>query len=140
MARTPLEASQQFFDKVLNGHQLDSIDDLVSDDYVELDLPPGPQPGRDGLRQALAAFNAAFPDNRWHIDQRIVEGDTIVTRFHWTGTQTAEFRGVPATNMSATVKGVVIDEFEGGLMARSRILMDQFGLLQQLGLLPPMGG
>jgi steroid delta-isomerase-like uncharacterized protein len=140
MARTPLEASQQFFDKVLNGHQLDSIDDLVSDDYVELDPPPGQQPGRDGLRQALAAFNAAFPDNRWHIDQRIVEGDTIVTRFHWTGTQTAEFRGVPATNRSATVKGVVIDEFEGGLMARSRILMDQFGLLQQLGLLPPMGG
>jgi hypothetical protein len=51
-----------------------------------------------------------------------------------------EVRGVPATNRSATVKGVVIDEFEGGLMARSRILMDQFGLLQQLGLLPPLGG
>ena len=127
MARTPLEASQQFFDEVLNGQKLDSIDDLVSADYVE-------------LRQALAAFNAAFPDNRWYIDERIVEGDKIVTRFHWTGTHTAEFNGVPATNKSASVKGVVIDEFEDGQMARSRILMDRFGLLQQLGLLPPTGG
>jgi hypothetical protein len=50
MPRTPVEASQQFFDKVLNGHQLDSIDDLVSDDYVELDPPPGQEPGREGLR------------------------------------------------------------------------------------------
>jgi steroid delta-isomerase-like uncharacterized protein len=88
----------------------------------------------------LAAFNAAFPDNRWYIDERIVEGDKIVTRFHWTGTHTAEFNGVPATNKSASVKGVVIDEFEDGQMARSRILMDRFGLLQQLGLLPPTGG
>ena len=139
MIRTAIETSDLFYEQVLNAHDLDAIDDLVAEDYVELDPQQGQAAGRNGLRQALAEFNEAFPDNHWHLDERIVEGDKIVTRFHWTGTHTGEFRGVPATNKSASVKGVVIDEFEDGQMARSRILMDQFGLLQQLGLLPPMG-
>jgi steroid delta-isomerase-like uncharacterized protein len=139
MIRTAIETSDLFYEQVLNAHDLDAIDDLVAEDYVELDPQQGQAAGRNGLRQALAEFNEAFPDNHWHLDERIVDGEKIVTRFHWTGTHTGEFRGVPATNKSASVKGVVIDEFEDGQMARSRILMDQFGLLQQLGLLPPMG-
>ena len=139
MTRTPLEASQQFFDQILNGHNLSTLDDLVSKDYVELDPPPGQSSGRDGLRQALAGFNESFPDNHWHVDERIVEGNKIVSRFHWTGTHKADFVGIPATGKSASVKGVVIDEFENGQMVRSRILMDQLGMLQQIGLIPPMG-
>jgi steroid delta-isomerase-like uncharacterized protein len=136
---TPTEASNRFFEEVLNGHNLDVIDDLVSEDYVELDPSPGQGPGREGLRQTLAAFNQAFPDNQWHIDERYVLRDRVITRIHWTGTHTAPFQGIPATNKSASVNCVVFDEFENGRMARSRLLMDQFGLMQQLGLLPPMG-
>jgi hypothetical protein len=35
-----------------------------------------------------------------------------------------------------TVPGVVIDRLNGGRMADSRILMDTFGLMQQLGVVP----
>jgi steroid delta-isomerase-like uncharacterized protein len=139
MTRTSLEASQKFLDEVLNSHNLDAIDDLVAENYAELDPAPGQGPGRDGLRQALATFNESFPDNHWNTDERVVEGNKIVTRFHWTGTHKADFIGIPATDKSVSVKGVVIDEFQDGQMVRSRILMDQLGLLQQLGVIPPMG-
>ena len=95
MVRTAIETSDLFYEQVLNAHDLDAIDDLVAEDYVELDPQQGQAAGRNGLRQALAEFNEAFPDNHWHLDERIVDGEKIVTRFHWTGTHTGEFRGVP---------------------------------------------
>jgi hypothetical protein len=35
-----------------------------------------------------------------------------------------------------TVKGVVMDQLEGGKMSYSRILMDSLGLMRQLGVVP----
>jgi hypothetical protein len=35
------------------------------------------------------------------------------------------------------VKGVVIDRIVGGKMTDSRILMDNFGMMQQLGVISP---
>jgi steroid delta-isomerase-like uncharacterized protein len=136
---TPLELEGQFLDEVLNNKNLDALDRLVAEDYVELDPQPGQGPGREGLRQSLAAFNVGFPDARWYADEQISEGNKVVTRFHYTGTHQGEFMGIPATGKSVTVKGVVIDEFENDQMSRSRILLDQLGAMQQLGLIPPMG-
>jgi hypothetical protein len=41
--------------------------------------------------------------------------------------------------MHVTVKGVVIDHLVAGKMADSRILMDNLGLMQQLGVGPAPG-
>jgi steroid delta-isomerase-like uncharacterized protein len=61
----------------------------------------------------------------------------VCTRFTWTGTHRGTFLGIPATGKHIAVKGVVIDRLEGGKMADSRILMDTFGMMQQLGVIPP---
>jgi predicted ester cyclase len=46
------------------------------------------------------------------------------------------FMGIPATNKAVTVHGVVIDRLIKGKMADSRILMDTFSVMQQLGVIP----
>jgi steroid delta-isomerase-like uncharacterized protein len=126
----------RFLEEVINQNRMDRADDLVVEDFVELDPLPGQRQGREGLKEVLGMMRAAFPDIHWAVEEMVAEGDTVVTRFIWTGTHRETFLGVPATGRSVTVKGVVIDQLADGRMSRSRILMDSLGMMQQLGVIP----
>ena len=125
-----------FLEDVINDGRLERADDLVALDFVELDPLLGQQQGREGLKAVIGGMRAAFPDMHWVMDEMIAEDDRVVTRFTWTGTHRGTFLGIPATGKGVTVKGVVIDQLAAGRMAKSRILMDTMGLMQQLGAIP----
>ena len=126
----------RFVEEVLNQGRLERADELVALDFVELDPLPGQQPGREGLKQVIAAFRTAFPDIDWVIEEMVAEGDKVFSRFTWNGTHRGEFFGVPATGKQITVKGVVVDRVLNGQMVESRILMDGLGMMTQLGVIP----
>lgn len=136
MPATNKEIIRAFIEEVLNQGRFERMNDLVLENFIELDPLPGQQQGRDGLKAVLMGFRAAFPDIHWTISEQISEGDKVVTRFTWTGTHHDTFLGVPATGRRVEVKGVVIDRLDSGKMADSRILMDTLSLMQQLGVLP----
>jgi steroid delta-isomerase-like uncharacterized protein len=125
-----------FVEEVINQGHLERADDLVAVDFVELDPLPGQQQGREGLKQVISAFRAAFPDIHWVIEEMIGEGEKVFSRFTWHGTHRGEFFGVPATGRQITVKGMVIDQVVAGKMAESRILMDGLSMMRQLGVVP----
>jgi steroid delta-isomerase-like uncharacterized protein len=128
---------QRFIDEVLNQGKLETADEIVAEDFVELDPLPGQRQGRGGLKEIVALLRTAFPDMHWSVDETIAAGEKVVTRFTWTGTHKGDFLGIPATGRPVSVKGVVIDRIVGGKMTDSRILMDNFGMMQQLGVIPP---
>jgi predicted ester cyclase len=66
---------------------------------------PGQGPGLAGLKDILRAMRAAFADLHWSVEEQIVEGDKVVTRFEWTGRHCAEFLGIPATGREVRVWG-----------------------------------
>jgi steroid delta-isomerase-like uncharacterized protein len=126
----------KFVEEVINQNRMDRADDLVLEDFVELDPLPGQRQGRKGLKEVLGMMRAAFPDIHWVVEEMVAEGDTVASRFTWTGTHRGEFLGVPATGRSVVVKGMVLDQLAGGKMSKSRILMDSLGMMQQLGVVP----
>ena len=127
---------QRFVEEVINQGRLEAADELVHEDFIELDPLPGQQQGRQGLKDVIGMLRTAFPDIHWVIEETIASGDKVVTRFKWSGTHRGDFLGVPATGRKVAVPGVVIDRLSGGRMADSRILMDTLGLMQQLGVIP----
>ncbi len=127
---------QAFIEDVINQGHLDRADDIVIEDFVELDPLPGQAQGREGLKDVIRQIRSAFPDIRWTVDEMVAEGDKVFSRFTWSGTHEGAFLGVPATGRRITVKGMVIDRLAAGKMADSRILMDTLGMMQQLGALP----
>lgn len=127
---------QRFVEQVINQGRLEAADELVHEDFVELDPLPGQQQGRQGLKDVIAMIRTAFPDIHWGIKETIASGDKVVSRFKWSGTHRADFLGVPATGRKVVVPGVVIDRLSDGKMADSWILMDTLGLMQQLGVIP----
>lgn len=129
----------RFIEEVINQGNLDAADEIVEENFVELDPLPGQRQGREGLKEVIGMMRAAFPDIHWVADETIASGDKVVTRFTWTGTHHGPFLGIPATRNHVTVKGVVIDRLSSGKMADSRILMDSLGMMQQLGVIPTPG-
>lgn len=131
------EFMTHFIEEVINKKNLHAIDDLVAEDFTEQVPFPGQGPGREGLKFAITAMLAGFPDMHWTVQEQIAEGEKVVTRFTWTGTHAGAFMGIPPTNKRVEVWGVVMDVVRSGRFAESRILMDTVGLLQQVGVLPP---
>jgi steroid delta-isomerase-like uncharacterized protein len=127
----------QFIEEVLNQGKIDTAEKFFWEDMVEQVPLPGQGPGLDGLKEVLRGLRAAFPDMHWIIQEQISEGDRVLSRFEWTGTHRGTFLGVPATGRAATVWGMVIDRLEGGKIKDTRIIMDMFGLMIQLGVVQP---
>lgn len=125
-----------FIDEVINRQNLDAIDEMVSENFIEHVPFPGKGPGRQGLKFAIGSMHTGFPDMNWTMHEQIAENEKVVSRFIWEGTDKGEFMGIPPTNKKVEVWGMVIDVVRDGLFSESRIIMDTAGLLQQLGVIP----
>src|SRR5215469_11415924 len=94
----------RFIEEVINQGNLPAADEIVEENFVELDPLPGQRQGREGLKEVISMMRAAFPDIHWVDDETIASGDKVVTRFKWTGTHRGTFLGIPATGRNVTVK------------------------------------
>jgi len=129
---------RRFIEEVLNQGKVDTAGQFFWEDMVEQVPLPGQGPGLEGLKDALRGLRSAFPDMHWSVEEQIVEGDKVLSRFEWKGTHRGLFLGVLATDRPVSVWGMVIDRFEGGKIKETRIIMDTLGLMMQLGMvLPP---
>ncbi len=84
----------------------------------------------------MGVYLRAFPDADITIEDQLVEGDRVVTRWTGRGTQTGEFMEMPPSGKKVAVPGVQIDRFSGGKIVEEWTLFDQLGMLQQLGAVP----
>ena len=130
------EIGRRFVEEVINKKNLAAADEIIAEDFVELDSFPGQEQGREGLKQVLAMFFAAFLDLHWTTEEEAAEGDKLWSRFTWRGTHRGDFLGIPPTGNQVEVNGVVIDRIVEGKMVDSRILMNEMSLMRQLGVIP----
>ena len=130
--------SRRFFEEVFGKGKLNVLDEIIAKDHVNSGpgaisgLPNGPE----GSKQFVTAYRNAFPDVHFTIDEQIAEGDKVVTRWTAHGTHQGELAGLPATSKSATVTGIVVDRIVNGKIAESWGIFDEFGMMQQLGVIP----
>lgn len=127
---------RRFVEEVINRKDLAAAGQYVADDFVELDPLPGQEQGLEGLRQWLGMYLAAFPDVHWTFEEQVAEGDRVVSRFTWRGTNTGPFIGMPPAGKRVEVSGVVIDRLADGKLKESRMLMNTLSMMQQLGAIP----
>lgn len=128
---------RRFIDEMINQGNLTVIDEVLTPDFVEHEqLPPGITPGREGVKHLFTMLRAGFPDLRADIEQVVAQDDLVVLRMTWRGTHTGPVMGIPPTGK--TVAWQVIDTMRvaDGKVVEHWGMMDQFGLLSQLGAIP----
>ncbi|OLC31521.1 MAG: hypothetical protein AUH31_02470 [Armatimonadetes bacterium 13_1_40CM_64_14] len=122
--------------EALNTGNLPVIDEVFAAGYVDRNPFPGTTPDREGLKQGLAKFRAAFPDYRYTIEDEITAGDKLVHRLSARGTQKGEFQGVKPTGKQVNWTEFHIARLANGKVVEHWGIEDQLGMMQQLGLVP----
>ncbi len=125
-------------EELWNKGNIAVIDDLYTTDFILHDPAQG-----DGdlgyFKQYASGVLAGIPDLHIATDDLIAEGDQVVKRWTARGTHKGEFMGVPATGNKIEVKGIEIFRITGGKIAEIWSVLDSLTLMQQIGVIPPMG-
>ena len=131
---------RRFVEEIFNRGNMSVADEIGAPDFVEHEeLPPGIPSDREGVKQLTTMLRSAFPDFKATIDDIIAEGDKVVIRMTWSGTQKGEFMGIPPTGKSVTFGVIDILRIAGGKMVEHWGQMDEMGMMQQLGVIPAPG-
>jgi steroid delta-isomerase-like uncharacterized protein len=131
---------RRFYKEIDKGN-LDAMDEFVAEDYVDHSPPPFPglAHGREGVKQAFRVFWEATPGTH-EIEDQIAEGDKVVTRLTARGVHKGDLPGIPATGNPVTTTATVVHRIENGKLAEKWSDKDVLGFLQQLGVIPMLGG
>jgi predicted ester cyclase len=122
-------------EEVHGKHNLEFIDDYHAPGWVgHFD---GEDLTNDEYREMQRELIVGFPDAEFTFEPVVVEGETVAGHWGMTGTHTGEFVGLKPTGRTVRVTGTFITRYdEDGRAVETWENIDQFGLLQQLGIAP----
>ena len=127
--------------QAFNDHDLAAEEASRSPDFAA-HVPGAPAP-LDGAswKSFIAAFFAGFPDFQLELQDLLAEGDRVAARWTFRGTHEGEFLGVAPTGKRVSMSAVEVNRVADGKVTEHWVVLDQLGLLQQLGAIPaPEGG
>ena len=127
---------RRIFEEVWNKGNLAVAGELMADvlHYAGQDFK-----GPENLKQMVTMTRTAFPDGHTEIEDMVAEGDKVVCRLTFTGTHNGEYMGIAPTGKQVTMTGISISRFEGGKEVEAWVNLDDLGMMQQMGIAPPMG-
>ena len=125
----------RFIEEIINQGKLSVLDEALAQEFVDHSLPPGLPADREGQKTLLVGLRTAFPDIHYSIDKDYVDGDHLVHYVTATGTMTGPFMGVQPTGKRATWNEAHIVRFAGDKVAEHWAVVDQLGMLVQLGVI-----
>ncbi len=142
--------NRRLVEEGINRGSSSALDELIARDIVDhavenlrppmSGLPDTGSPsslypkGREGVKQFFADWRRAFPDLHYTIVDTISEGDQVVARSYWEGTNKGEFMGLAPTGKRVRVDQIDISRFSDGKIVEHWGSTDVMGLMQQLGL------
>lgn len=144
-AQTPAQNKETAL-KILSAvdaGDLNAFSRYVSSNVVEhMPIPPETPGSNDfeKVKNLIAAYHTAFPDGKTTVLHVVAEGDIVIIHGRYAGTNKGAFMGMPATNKSVQIEQTDIIRFDAsGKGVEHWAVIDQLGMLQQLGLIPTDG-
>ena len=131
--------ARRFIEESFGQGKFHLLDEILADDYLDHDAPPGTPPGREGMKYIKAAYRSAFPDLQFTIEDQIAEGDKVTTRWTFRGTHTGELFGIPPTGKKVVMPGISIYRIADARMQEAWVRYDLLGMMQQLGVVSMPG-
>jgi len=132
----PKEIVRRFVEEYQEKRDPEALAEYLAPDVVDHTPMPGTAPGADGVRQVFEMLWSALPDMRVEIHDQIAEGDKVVTRKSFQGTQQGELFGVPPTEKEVHLDLIDIVRVADGRIVEHWNIIDSYGLMQQLGAIP----
>lgn len=127
-----------YFEEVYNGRDPERVEAYLADGFVR-NNPGRPQENEAGNADDIArvADNLAdFPDLRLTVEDLVAEGDKVVARVTWTGSQAGpiEAWGSPGTGRPTSYWLTAIYRVACGQLAEQWVVVDYFSMVRQVGI------
>jgi len=131
---------RHLYEKVFNQRNLAAIDDFIAPNFFNHSASQLGMTGGDleHVKQFVSMVMQAFPDLHYTVEDLIAEEDKVAARLTISGTQQGAFMGIPPTGKHATISDIEIFHITNGKAVECWVQADLLGLLQQLGVVPPM--
>ena len=113
------------------------LDIALAEDWQDIPLGPGQQPGRDGMKPLVLAFCAAFPDVAITVREMLGVAGRIAVRAEITGTHRGKWFGVAPTGRRFAFPLHEFHRITNRRLTHTWHLEDWFGWLNQVGAWQP---
>jgi steroid delta-isomerase-like uncharacterized protein len=120
-----------------NKANIFAFEKYYSADFI-MHFPDGDQNGEQ-YKGLCKAYFSAFPDLHITTDDMIAEGEKVTKVWTANCTHKGDFLGIKATEKQIVVKGIEVFRIADGKIMEIWASMDNLGMLQQLGVIPPLG-
>ena len=89
--------------------------------------------GPAGVKQLHDALMPAFPDMKLPLEDFVAEGEKVLVRLRLQGTHTGAFGDMAATGRKIDIGVLDLFQIRGGKLIEHWALLDNLGMLKQLG-------
>ena len=127
---------RRFVEHVQNNGNIEAAGEFIAEDVIDHSLPPEMPPGLEGAKRMLEMLRRALPDHDAVVHAMIAEGDLVATRKSFTGTHLGNFMSIPPTGRKVTMELIDFVRVRDRKIVEHWNIVDQLGLMQQLGVLP----
>jgi predicted ester cyclase len=128
--------SLKFFETYGNQHDVEGCAPLFAEEAViHTTAAPGPMDFM-AYKQVGYAFLAGFSDLNVTVVEQLEDGNKVISRVFWSGTQSGALNGIPPTGRTFRSEAILIDTIENGKVVERREVSDMLGMMQQLGIIP----
>ena len=136
MSEENIAASRRVIDEAFSQGNLDVVDEVCAEGYVDHDPIMGDQ-GADAVKETIRSYREAFPDLAFTVEEIFDAGDKVITRWTGSGTFENEFMGqAPTGEKGDPISGIGIDRYEGGEIVESWGQWDTLGFMRNIGAIP----
>jgi predicted ester cyclase len=104
---------RRYFEEVWSKGNVAALDEMLTPDFVDHDLLPGQGASREEYKRSVTEFHAAFSHTGLTIEDQIVQGDKVVTKFSMTTTHRGTFLGTLASGEEGIYSGIRIHRIVG---------------------------
>ena len=124
---------RRFVEECQSRRDLARLSDFISSEFVNHTAQPPFAYTFEGAKQLHEALFTAFPDMKFVIRDMIAEGDKVVTYKTLQGTHQGDFAGIAPTGKRVESDVIDIMRVVDGKCVEHWHVMDQLGLMIQLG-------
>ena len=124
--------ARRVLEEIFPANDDDALREVISDQFVNHEAPPGTPPGLGGITMFMHLLNEAFSKQRWEIHDALADGDKVVIHCTHSGVHTGEFFGMPATGRSFAYKQMHIIRIIDGKGVEHWAVRDDASLMRQL--------
>src|SRR5436190_6015428 len=117
------DRAREALERVCARGDFDASRDYYSADFID-HVNEMEYRGQEGIRQSVGLYHLVFTDLRIRVEDQVVEGDRVVSRWTAEGTNRGKLIRLPGISISHLANGKIVEDWTSS---------DNLGLLRQLG-------